>query len=282
MTLALDRIEIESAGADPVRLATALLRQLPDLSGAVAIDEVARALDIEDIVATPLASIEGCLQCDALKSQGQIVVNSRSSRQRRRYTIAHELGHFLNERHRPTSEYGFDCTALDMASPRRESRRLQQEREANTFAIEVLTPRRLLARHLQPAADLEHALKLATRFDISRAASIRRYVALHGETLAAVFTKDGRVQYVEKGRDFPATAIWNGDAAPQASSKRDGEPLTTLDEAHAAAWLAYPDRRTLYVQTLHQAEGFACTLLLVENDGGEGDDGRAWEPRFRR
>ena len=50
MTLSLDRMEIESAGSDPVRLAGALLRQLPELAGRVPIDEIALALDIVEIV----------------------------------------------------------------------------------------------------------------------------------------------------------------------------------------------------------------------------------------
>ena len=99
MTLTLDRLEIESIGADPVRLARALLEQMPGLDGRVPIDEIALALDIVSIELAPLVSIEACLQCDARKDKGQIVLNADSSPQRRRYSIGHELGHFLNERH---------------------------------------------------------------------------------------------------------------------------------------------------------------------------------------
>jgi hypothetical protein len=280
VTLALDRIEIESVGADPVRLAAALLRQLPELDAAVPIGEIARALDIGEIVERPLASIEGCLQCDALKSRGQIVVNARSSRRRQRFTIAHELGHFLNERHRPTSAFGFDCTAEDMAAPRRDGARLRQEREANTFAIELLTPRAALARHLMRSADLEHAIGLGDRFDISREAAIRRYVALHRETLAAVFTQNGSIRYIEKSKGFPTTTIWSGDPAPETPSRRAGDNLTSMDEADPEAWLSHPGRRALYAQTLFQADGYACTLLLAEEAD---DDGGEWDaPRFRR
>lgn len=86
MTLALDRIEVESVGGDPKRLARAVLAQLPDIAGPVPIEAIARALDIEEIVACDLESIEGCLQTDALKSCGQIVVNARSRPRRRRFT----------------------------------------------------------------------------------------------------------------------------------------------------------------------------------------------------
>ena len=203
MTLSLDRMEIESAGSDPVRLAGALLRQLPELAGRVPIDEIALALDIVEIVEAPLEGIEGCLQTDALKSEGQIIVRAGNHPGRRRFTIAHELGHFLNERHRPMGDHGFACTAQDMRSPIGEGIRQRQEREANAFAIEALTPRRLLGRHLKRSADLEHALAIAERFDVSRAAAVRRCVALHEAVLAVLFTRHGEVLYLDKSETFP-------------------------------------------------------------------------------
>ena len=144
MSLVLSRVEIESVGSDPRKLARALLAQLPAVTGPVPIEAIARALDIVSIEVAPLSGIEGCLQCDPLKSEGQIVVNANSPPRRRRYTIAHELGHFLNERHRPTIDFGFACTADDMAKPRRTGPHQRQETEANIFAIEVLTPRSAL------------------------------------------------------------------------------------------------------------------------------------------
>ena len=49
MVLELDRIAVEDVGADPVRLAAAILTQLPDITGAIPVHEIARALDIEEI-----------------------------------------------------------------------------------------------------------------------------------------------------------------------------------------------------------------------------------------
>lgn len=280
MTLSLDRIEIESVGSDPVRLASAVLRQLPGLTGAVPIGEVALALDILAIEEAPLETIAGCLQCDAHKYEGQIVVRAKDSLRRRRYTVAHELGHFLNERHRPTSEYGFDCTADDMSAPRRRGRRQQQEREANTFAIEVLTPRRLLARHLKAAAELDHALEVAQRFGVSREAAVRRYVSLHSECLAAVFSRDGRIRYIDKADEFPRTLVWTGDPLP-ASIGLQGTSLTRLYEVNPAAWLARPERHAVFAQTLFQEDGFAITLLVAERT--EEAEESTWDPpRFRR
>ncbi len=271
MSLELSRVEIESAGSDPRRLARALLSQLPEFTGRVPIEAIALALDIVSIEVAPLAGLEGCLQCDRLKSEGQIVVNSGSSPRRRRYTIAHELGHFLNERHQQTLDLGFACTFDDMASPKRGGSHLRQEIEANAFAIEVLTPRPALAKFLKASAELDHALSLAEAFAISREAAIRRYVALQGECLAAVFSKDGRVRYVEKSEGFPTTTIWSGDSVAGMLPSRSSELLTTLDEADAYRWLRRSEGVTLFAQTLHQSDGYAVTLLVAERDQAESD-----------
>ena len=272
MTLTLDRVEIESAGSDPRRLASALLKQLPDTSSRIPIHDIARALNIVAIEEAPLRSIEGCLQSDAWKSEGQIIVNSASSARRQRYTVAHELGHFLNERHSPTTDVGFACTAEDLGTPRRSGRDLIQEQEANTFAIEVLTPQQSLAPFLRKAAELDHALALAERFDISREAAIRRYVSLHRECLAVVFSKDGRVRYIEKGADFPATTMWTGDKLGHLhAGGRDARGLTTLDEADPTDWLKWPNGWAVFAQMLFQTNGYATTLLVAERDERVGD-----------
>ena len=148
MSLTLDRVEIESVGANPVDLAQAVLAQLPGLNGPVPIHEIALALDIDEIAVKPLHSMEACLQCDDLKSRGQIVVREQSAPRRRRYSVGHELGHFLNERHRPIDAAMFQCTLDDMGGPKRSGRHQQQELEANIFAIELLTPRHMLTRYL--------------------------------------------------------------------------------------------------------------------------------------
>ena len=81
-----------------------------------------------------------------------------------------------------------------------------------------------------------------------------------------MFSKDGRVRYIEKGEDFPATTVWTGDELTSIAPRRPSGPLTTLDEADAFRWLKRPDGITLFAQTLYQADGFAVTLLVAERD----------------
>jgi hypothetical protein len=273
--LALDRMEIEESGrADPERLAAAIHRQLGEVEGAVPVREIALALDIFEIREKPLDHLEGALVTTAERDVGSILVNTRSSSQRRRYTIGHELLHFLNPLHQQTAIKGFECGRSDMtlsgSSARPVSRHQRQEIEANTFAIELLAPHKLMRPFLRSSADLEHVIKASEALELSKEATARRYVQLHRERLAIVFSKEGIVSYFDKGNDFPWLAVDRGNALPgMLSPSKASESLLPMDEADAEAWLRYPSGTALYSQTLVQFGGHAITLLLAEGKDGE-------------
>jgi Zn-dependent peptidase ImmA (M78 family) len=178
--LVLDRMEVEEAGAEPSRLAAAIHAQLRELDRAVPVHAIAAALDITEIREVPVTSFEGALIMRPDRGEGSILVNSRSSRQRQRFTIAHELGHFLNVWHRPTNSAGmFTCRVQDLAQPwshrsREKDRHKVQESEANRFAIELLAPRFRIKPFLKGIPDLGHVTDIASRLDLSREASARR------------------------------------------------------------------------------------------------------------
>lgn len=279
MSLKLDRCEVECAGqGDPVRLAAAIHRQMPDAAGPVPVEDVALALDILSITEQPFAGIEAVLQTDAVKSFGAIGVKAGTRSTRRRYSIGHELGHFLNERHKPTAHGMFTCAASDLCNPFGEQRHVRQEREANIFAIELLTPRVRLGPILKRSADMERAMTIAERFEVSREAALRRYVDLHQEKLAVVFSKGERVIYAHRPDGFPRLMPGAGDAVgetPGAASA--SERITSLDEVDAESWLRDYDGWTLFAQTLFQSDRYTATLLLAERRDDEDRD----EPRFR-
>lgn len=264
MTLKLDRVEIESVGSDPTQLARAVLEQLPSLSAPIPTYKIASALDIMSIEKRRLHSIEGCLQTDELKSEGIIVVNQNSRPRRRNFTIAHELGHFLNERHWPTQDLTFNCTSQDMSNPQGDAKHLKQEQEANRFAIELLAPEAFFAAAIDQAPDLGTVSNLAERLEISREAGIRRYIELHPDKLAAVFSCDGKIRYVAKCNDFPRLSCWSGNLLPNFTSVHEKTGCSQMDEADPRDWLSHPHGKELFAQTLFQQDGYATTLLVIE------------------
>jgi IrrE N-terminal-like domain len=222
----LDRMALDDVGANPRRLAEAIHGQLGERKGPVLVDQIARALDIEEIREERISNIEAALVTDPERSYGSILVNLNSSPQRRRFSIGHELGHFLNPLHEPTSSEGFRCTRSDMilAAQNDQDRYVRQEAEANTFAIELLAPRGRVKSYLNPSPDLAKVLRLAGDLDISREAAARRYVELHDETLAVVFCASGKFSYARRKDEFPSLCL------------RQGQPLNLLGDGRMATF----------------------------------------------
>ena len=280
---------IEEAGPNPHNLAAAIHHQLGDRDGAVPVETIAKALDIVAIRKEPLTNLEAALITCPERDIGMILVNAGSSRQRCRYSLGHELGHFLNPWHQPTDADGFWCSRNDMRIGNWAMRRgltphQNQEAEANRFAIELLMPPRRLRQFLSSEPDLEKVLGAARAFDVSREAAARRYVELHDATIAIAFSQEGRLRYWADCDAFPRPAIGRGQAMPALPQARQGAPLSDLEEADSGAWLVEPGHRNVMAQTLHQKNGFAMTLVIVEGGATEddGDENDSVEDAFSR
>lgn len=278
---ALNRMEIEDSGPNPERLAAAIHVQVQHTSGPVPVYEIAQALDIVEIREAPMQGLEGAVVTTLDRNIGSIVVNSRSYPVRRRFTVAHELGHFLNPWHRPSDPSGgFSCTRRDLENGWRRgssaplSRHLVQEIEANRFAIELLAPSRLLRRYMSGIPDLAKVIELADTLGLSRAAGARRYVELHQQPTGLVFSVDSVVRYVERHSDFPFVSCRPGQRLPTPPTPTDEAGLSAHVEADQCDWLGRPGCGSLVVQTLSQRAGYAITLLAfdaTETDAEESD-----------
>lgn len=115
---------------------------------------------------------------------------------------------------------------------------------------------------------------MAREFDISREAAARRYVALHGEDLAVVFSQNGRFLYAERSRGCPWLHLTKGVAMPALPGARAGGHVSDLERATAEDWLSGTPEVDVAVQVLHQQNGYALTLLRVAaTDKDEQDKG---------
>jgi hypothetical protein len=105
----------------------------------------------------------------ALEPRGDghaIVLSGGGSERRRRFTIAHEIGHFVLHPELARPERGGDVTEAGRV----------QEREADAFAAELLMPEDLVRQAAREhGADVD---RLADRFDVSRAAMRTRLARL--------------------------------------------------------------------------------------------------------
>jgi hypothetical protein len=255
-------------------------------------------LDITDIKVLETEGFEGGLVTDRSKSQGVILVNKASPRQRRRFSAGHELGHFLCPTHLPRDDAGFRCTSADMrkASALKTDRAAQMEVEANRFAALLLLPLPHFQKDLRQrrGADLQHIVDLARRYDMSKEATARRYVEVHDEPCAAVVSRHSVILRLYHGQGFPFIDLGKNDPVPvrsvTARAGSDEGVVSELQEVDAALWLpSEPNRHlpTLYEQVLPQRDGFRLSLLTIDATADELSEERedleaSWTPRFRR
>jgi hypothetical protein len=254
-------MEIDDADWTPQARAAEIHRQLGELPPPISVHQIAQALDIHHIREEPLTNFEGCLVTDPERSAGDILVNSGASKPRRRYTIAHELGHFLCTWHKSGDEGSFRCSRSDMTVSRGQRGRDLQEAEANQFAIELLAPKRFLSKHLRRLPELERNLSINKELDISKAAAARRYVELHPEPLAVVFAQHDRFLYAHRGAAFPWLPFSRDDTMPKLPATVDGENLSQMTEVDPLDWLRPGAARELAVQVLRQENSHAMILL---------------------
>ena len=102
-------------------MAAALHGQLGKLTKAIPIEAIARALDITEVRKEEMDGCEGVLLTDRMRSYGKILVNTRGGAGRARFSVAHELGHFLLESHVLSDASGFVCNGADMREGRERS-----------------------------------------------------------------------------------------------------------------------------------------------------------------
>jgi Zn-dependent peptidase ImmA (M78 family) len=280
-------MQIDDAGGEPTKLAASIVSQLTDLGQAVPVREVALAVGIYEIQEEPLSGFEGALITSPEKVDGMILVNSNSSEERKRFSIGHELGHYLNPWHKPTNPQGFRCSSRDMSAERfrKGDRAVQMEVEANEFASELLMPKEQVRIFIKrrPGLDIDHIIAMAKRFQVSREAAGRRYVHANDEPAALVLSMSGIIRYVIKQQYFPSLDVWNGDQLPNYSlSLRSALPIgktSEWEEVDGGIWLSSPKRRSVCEQTLSQHNGYRMTLLTL----GDAEDEDRWEAsRLRR
>jgi hypothetical protein len=283
--MAVSRLDLDGkGGGSPEGLVTLILKAAPDLKVPVPIEDLTRQLDISDIQEFDTEGFEGGLITDTARSRG-VILTSNSHPFRRRFTIGHELGHFLIPTHMPNAEGRFLCSREDMRllTAAENDRRGRMEVEANRFSSLILMPPPLLRPYLRLRRDpdIGHMAKLAAEFEVSKQAMANAYAHYQGEILAFVFTKGGKVLFPYKHLEFPFITVRSGQPVPQGSLlKRRGARngiVSDVCECVPDIWINVERGRRapqLYEQVLGQRDDFAIIMLWLEppEDDDEEED----------
>jgi hypothetical protein len=271
------RMDLADVGS-PEALVRLILQAEPELPIPVPIEDLCRRLDITKIQELDTEGFEGGLITDTDRSEGIILVKNITDPRReprRRFTIAHELGHFLMPSHVPDQPGRFLCKSSDLGrtNAKEGDRRQRMEVEANRFASLILMPPPVLRQAMRGCRkpDLQHIPTLARQFNVSREAMARTYAQYHEEQIAIVITHEGKVLRHYKKLGFPFVTCTNNSPVPAGSLYHRGPHERGIASDFAACipdhWIEV--RRgerapTLYEQVYPQREGFGLMPLHLE------------------
>jgi Zn-dependent peptidase ImmA (M78 family) len=280
----------------PERLAIEIFKNEPELVLPIPIEELCKKLDITDIVPLKTEGYEGGLITDKDKYEGIILFNAKSPIYRQRFTIAHELGHFLIASHVPSDKDGFLCSQDDMFKlpEAMQMQRAKMEIEANLFASRILMPLHLLRKDVPVGKnpDLLQIIELSDRYNVSKEAMCRSYVGLREEPTAMLICLNGKVLRIYKDdKKFPFITVSSGQSIPKQSSfyqnnvRKDGP--SDIFGIDAGVWIdVVRGKRSpnLYEQFYIQAAGYSIIMLSMdmnEDDEFDPDEDKTSKQRYQ-
>lgn len=276
--MTISRLNLDGLGS-PAAIAGRIFELETDLPHIIPLEDLCRRLDISSIEKVDTHAFEAALVMDVNKAAGAILLARNRSSQRTRYSLAHELGHWLIPTHRPEAGRGFECQLDDLhrVDEKEQNRRRRTEVEANRFASALLMPPRRVRTQMAGTPDLGDIIALAAQFGVSKEAMARAYVDASREGIAVLILHRGLVIRVYRNSDFPWIDIRIGERVPSnsvASTPRPAASMSELEECDPAIWLSQRDStRTelLLEQVLGQANEFAMILLYAELCDSEDD-----------
>jgi Zn-dependent peptidase ImmA (M78 family) len=216
---------------------------------------------------------------------------------RKRFGVAHEIGHLVLHRERSPLEI---CTHSDIILFHSSN---EKEIEANSFAAGLLMPRRMFeppCRSSSPSLDLVG--QLAEKFQVTATAACTRYIEFCPHRCCMVISTRGKIRYHRRTADFGYFLHPSEDVRPTsyAADLFAGESVRGgMRSVPAEAWLEGSSidnsKRILEHSVSMPSYESVLTLLWIDKDidqkvtgGDEGDaeeeasNGRWSWNRYRR
>ena len=215
-------------------MVAAALRAELEIAPKADLDQIAVQLGLT-IVEVDSQSFEGALLRSSRDLSGRILVR-RGIREsgRRRFTIAHEIGHYiLHEDHQiPCSPRVIEGWKEGQPKP---------EREADTFASELLLPTNETVQYVNKRwPSIEVVVDVADYFGASLMASGRKFCDVASQACAVVWSSQRQIRwfhgspafahFIEVGKEIDFDSI--------AYRAYEGKPLPgEMEEVPAEAWI---------------------------------------------
>lgn len=157
---------------------------------------------------------------------------------RKRFSVAHELGHLELHRRQITL-----CTSADMSEWSVSVGSERVEIEANEFAAAFLMPEQFFRSLCDEEPSLEYFSEIADRFHVSLTAAAIRYCEFTPEPVAIVFSQDNYIKWFRASKAFEELELFVNVRGRVYSGTRaafffQGKPIPQTPKHIAAdAWL---------------------------------------------
>ena len=271
----LDKFAKHAAERIALREAEILLGRMGVTTVPTPLDLIAEQLGLL-VKEAPLEGIEGCLVTNG--STGGILISSLvSDSRRKRYTCAHEIGHFVLHSQSKTQYKNKENEVLNFSD--RESElfhpKSRQEFEASAFASYLLLPPQLLPDDFgREVPCFEMADDVSERFDVSLMAVLRRLVKESHHRTVFICNEPERMKMFDFSPEVEANN-WIVNQAPDGSVARElaeeGSLETCVREVPANIWFEsgtlVDKKATLIEESRRFQTGHIYTLLNVLDEG---------------
>lgn len=200
-------------------------------------------IDLEAIAALLGASVQykPLTGCEArIVGDGDtaiITVNDQSIPQRQRFSIGHEIGHWVYDKGKISLECGAAKHQSFYTAHDPESR-------ANSFASELLIPRQMLLPRLQGRkADLSTLTELADTFRTSKTSTACRMLEMQTHPMMVVCHSKAKRLWYRGSKDVEGVLrpLRNVSKDSVAWQLLNGNGTTGCEEVDADAWIDHPD-----------------------------------------
>jgi Zn-dependent peptidase ImmA (M78 family) len=216
-----------------------------------------------------LAMLEGCdarLVLNSKHKTGIATINSTIPEEgRRRFALAHELGHF--ELHRKNRQI-WNCTEFDFLKWYHSN---EEEPEANAFAAELLMPEELFRKQtIKKPPGFASVKELLQTFNTSLTATAVRYVEKGNHPCALISSSGGKISWFRRSHDFyhpickPGSKVLPYSCAGDYFSNGNKPPHEPV-KVRAFCWLenSNPNDMTILYEEAIAMPNYGTVLSLI-------------------
>lgn len=213
---------------------------------------------------TPLSDCEGYIV--GTSEHAIISINNTASLPRQRFSLGHELGHWVNDRGKNLT-YRCDSNDMKQQNSMKKDFRQQKEVRANKFSAQLLMPNHILREHMVPTditwGQIRH---IANTFNVSLTTAAIRFIEEAGlPCMLTAWAESGGRKWFVRGGAVP-DSIWPLQRVQRSQLLLGGEGFSALKEVDADAWIDGTEAGDYVVMESQFFNGYEVLTLLWWKD----------------